>query len=192
MSPASPSPAASAATPLRGDALSYESALPLHWQPLERLPDALTLDRHNDENLRVLAAVALLDEQRGNGPGTGDDVSGVEAEIARLNQKMNLLVELVSFLVGQQAPPPPAQAVRLSWQGVGWHGEAALGDGLVSLRLHRSVPQPFVWPARIVIAEAGELYARFAPFSEPCQAALERHVFLHHRRAIAGTRRPTP
>lgn len=171
----------------QSDALSYESLLPLIWTPLAALPDSATLERHHEDNLRVLADVALLDEQR----STGSDEAGMpESELARLHQKMNLLVDLVSFLVSQQAPSAAPQPVRLSWKGIGWRGEGQLGDGLVSLRLHRGVPQPFVWPARIVLAEGGELYARFEPMGEACQAALERHVFLHHRRAIAGGRRP--
>lgn len=171
----------------QSDALSYESALPLLWTPLTTLPDSATLERYHEDNLRVLADVALLDEQRSGG---GDEAGVPEGELARLHQKMNLLVDLVSFLVSQQAPTVPPQPVRLSWKGIGWRGEGSHGNGLVSLRLHRSVPHPFLWPARIVHAEAGELYARFEPMSEACQAALERHVFLHHRRAIAGGRRP--
>jgi hypothetical protein len=172
------------------DALSYESALPMSWTPLAVLPDSATLERYNEDNLRALAAVALLDEQRSGGSGSSEDANGLEGEIARLNQKMNLLVDLVSFLVGQQAPAPEATAVRLSWQGIAWRGTGTIGNGLVNLRLHRSVPQPFSWPARVIVADGGEVYARFEPMSEPCQTALERHVFLHHRRSIAGTRRP--
>ena len=177
------------ATRPQGDALSYESAMPLTWTPLPAVPVGAVLDRYNEDNIRVLAAVALLYEQRGS-IVPGDDANTLESEVARLHQKMNLLVDLLSFLVGQHAPMPPAQPVRLSWQGVGWHGDEPIGDGLVSLCLHRSVPQPFQWPARIILSEQGEVYARFEPLSEPCQTALERHVFLHHRRAIAGNRRP--
>lgn len=172
-----------------GDALSYEGRLPLSWTPLAKPVDPAALERYSDDNLRVLGAVAVLDEQRGHSPA-GEDANTLEGEVARLHQKMNLLVDLIGFLVNQQAPPPIAVPVRLSWQGVSWRGEGSYGDGLLSLRLHRSVPQPFTWPARIIVAEGGQLYARFEPLSEACQTALERHVFLHHRRAIAGTRKP--
>jgi len=180
----------SLAPPDSGDALSYDSLLPLGWTPLAALPESSELDRFNDDNLRVLTAVALICEQRG-GTLAVDEGSPLECEVARLHQKMNLLIDLLSFVIGQQSPTPQAVPVRLSWHGVGWRGSAA-GLGIVRLHLHRSVPQAFQWPARVASLVAGELYARFEPLSEPCQAALERHVFLHHRRAIAGTRRPSP
>lgn len=172
-----------------GDALSYEAALSISWAPLPAPLEPLKRDSLADDNLRVLSAVALLDEQRGSSAGS-EDGSPLDAEIVRLNQKLNLLIDLLGFLVNQQAPAADAQRVRLSWQGVVFRGEAAVGDiGLVSIRLNRSVPQPLVWPARIVHASGDERHARFEPFSDPVQTALERHVFLHHRRAVAVTRR---
>ena len=94
-----------------GDALSYEAALPVDWRTLPVPIDAAHRDRLSDDNLRVLAAVALLDEQRGPASAS-DDSSPLDAEIARLNQKLNLLIDLMGFLVNQQAPAPDAQRVR--------------------------------------------------------------------------------
>ncbi len=172
-----------------GDALSYEAALPVDWRTLPVPIDAAHRDRLSDDNLRVLAAVALLDEQRGPASAS-DDSSPLDAEIARLNQKLNLLIDLMGFLVNQQAPAPDAQRVRLSWQGIVFRCHAVAGEaGLVSIRLNRSVPQPLVWPARIVHVDGEDRHARFEPFGDALQTALERHVFLHHRREVAGTRR---
>ena len=177
----------SAAAPLIG-APSYEAALPLVWTPLAETLGSLRREQYNDDNLRVLAAVAVLDETRA--PGSNDESSPIDAEIARLNQKLNLVIDLLGFLVAQQGAAQPAARVRLSWQGAVFVGSQALGEvGLLGLSLHRSVPQPFVWPVRIAHVDGEERHARFAPFGDALQAALERHVFLRHRRAIAGTRR---
>ncbi len=176
-----------AATALIG-APSYESALPLVWTPLSELPGGLRREQLNDDNLRVLAAVALLDETRG--PTVNDEAGAIDAEIGRLNQKLNLVIDLLGFLIAQQSATQPPARVRLSWQGAVFAGSQALGaSGFLSLNLHRSVPQSFVWPARISHIDGEERHARFAPFSDALQTALERHVFLRHRRAIAGTRR---
>ncbi len=184
-----PNPMTAAAGAPLGDALSYDAAMPVSWTPLSALPGAVCLEQFNEDNLRVLAAVALLDEQRGS-TTTADDSSPIDAEIARLNQKLNLVIDLLGFLVGQNAPAPEARRVRLSWQGLVFSGEQPLGDiGLVSLRLNRGVPQPLLWPARIVHVDGDERHARFEAFGDALQTALERHVFLRHRRAIAGTRR---
>lgn len=172
------------------DALSYTGTFSLDWTPLSEPLDSAILDRYNEDNLRVLAAVALLDEQR-TANNSNDDVGALDGEIARLHQKMNLLVDLLAFLVSQQVAAAPIRVARLSWRGVAWRDDAAItGDGLISLRLHRSVPQPFTWPAHVVPVNGGQHCACFAPLSEACQAALERHIFLHHRRAIAGQRKP--
>lgn len=180
-----PMTAATASVPL-GDALSYDAAMPVSWVPLAALPGAVRLEQFNEDNLRVLAAVALLDEQRSSGTAA-DESSPIDAEIARLNQKLNLVIDLLGFLVSQNAPAAEARRVRLSWQGLVFSGEQPLGEiGLLSLRLNRSVPQPLVWPARIVHVDGDERHARFEVFSDALQTALERHVFLRHRRAIAG------
>ncbi|WP_293388440.1 PilZ domain-containing protein [Nevskia sp.] len=184
-----PNPMTAAVSAPLGDALSYDAAMPVSWTPLVALPGAVRLEQFNEDNLRVLAAVALLDEQRGSGTAA-DESSPIDAEIARLNQKLNLVIDLLGFLVSQNAPAAEARRVRLSWQGLVFSGEQPLGDiGLVSLRLNRSVPQPLVWPARIVHVDGDECHARFEAFGDALQTALERHVFLRHRRAIAGIRR---
>ncbi len=190
-------PAATAASSPLGSALSYDAAMPVSWTPLTVLPGAVRLEQLGEDNLRVLAAVALLDEQRSNAASV-DDSSPIDAELLRLNQKLNLVIDLLGFLVNQNAPAPEARRVRLSWQGLVFSGDRAFGDqalgdlGLVELRLNRSVPQPLVWPARIVHVDGDERHARFEPFGDAVQTALERHVFLRHRRAIAGTRRSSP
>lgn len=181
-----PTPMTAAVSAPLGEALSYDAAMPVSWTPLAALPGAVRLEQFNEDNLRVLAAVALLDEQRSSSTAA-DESSPIDAEIARLNQKLNLVIDLLGFLVSQNAPAAEARRVRLSWQGLVFSGDQALGEiGLVSLRLNRSVPQPLVWPARIVHVDGDERNARFEAFGDALQTALERHVFLRHRRAIAG------
>jgi len=171
------------------DAPSYEAALPLVWTPLAQPIGALRRSQLNDDNLRVLAAVALLDETRANGSGP-DDGNALDAEVARLHQKLNLVIDLLGFLVARQGGEGEPSRVRLSWQGVVFAGDRRLGEqGLVALSLHRSVPQTFTWPARIAHIDGEERHARFEGFGDALQSAIERHVFLRHRRAVAGSRR---
>lgn len=174
------------------DAPCYEATLPLGWTPLDAAPGSLRLGQWADEDLRVLAAVALLDDSRGS-HAAPDDGHPLDAEIARLHQKLNLLIDLVGTLAAGQGGALPLARLRLSWQGAVFVGSAALGaHGLLALGLHRSVPEPFRWPATIIRIDGEERHARFDPLPEAVQAALERHVFLRHRRAIAGSRKPGP
>ena len=182
-------PAASSVASSIADGLSYTTRLSVSWSPLAALPDATTLELHHDDNLRTLAAVALLNEQRGTAVA-GEDSNTLEAEVARLHQKLNLLADVMATLVGQIMPGAPAVPAQLSAQGLRWQAAEASGLGLLSLRLHHGVPQPFVWPATCTASHDGWQEARFEPMSEACQAALERHVFMHHRRAVAVQRRP--
>jgi hypothetical protein len=175
-------------SPLAG-AITCERRLSFTWTPLVAAPEAGDLDRWNDDNLRVLSAVALLDETRQSAPN-GDDQNSLEGEVARLHQKVNLILDLLTLLIAKQAPLAPERRVLLSWKGLAWDEATAPSvAGLIDVRLHRSVPQSFVWPARIVSAAEGLVQARFEAMREPLQTALERYVFLHHRRAIAGHRR---
>jgi hypothetical protein len=171
------------------DAPSYEATLSLVWTPLDQPIGNLRRSQLNEDNLRVLAAVALLDETRAT-TGSADDGNALDAEVARLHQKLNLVIDLLGFLVARQGEGGTPSRVRLSWQGVVFAGARRVGEqGLVSLGLHRSVPQPFAWPARIDHIDGEECHARFEPFGDALLAAIERHVFLRHRRAVAGSRR---
>jgi hypothetical protein len=168
-------------------ALHYADRLPLRWVADEPLHDA---ERLADANLRVLAAVAQLEESA----APGDNPTAQELEIARLHHKLNLLLEIVGGLARGQLQVPEPLPLRLSWIGVSWrHGGVAPDPGthgLVCLHLHAAVLQPLRWPAQIIGCDAEEARARFAPLGETCQRALERHVFLHHRRAVAERRQP--
>ncbi len=171
------------------EAITCERRLPFAWTPLAATPAPDELDRWQDDNLRVLSAVALLDETRQTAPN-GEDQNGLEGEVARLHQKVNLMLDLLSLLIARQASAAEEHRLRLSWKGLAWNAAAPpAGAGLAELRLHRSVPQSFIWPARIVSTADGLVQARFEPMRESLQTALERYVFLHHRRAIAGHRR---
>lgn len=168
-------------------ALHYADRLPLRWMVDEPVHDA---ERLAEANLRVLATVAQLEESS----APGDNPTPQELEIARLHHKLNLLLEIVGGLARGQLHVPEPVPLRLSWLGVAWrHGgdTPTLGaHGLVHLHLHPAVLQPLRWPAQIVGCDAEEARARFAPLGDTCQRALERHVFLHHRRAVAERRQP--
>ena len=178
----------------QGDAqaepLGYRDELPLQWRPLETLPQGPAAERQDDSNTRLLTAATLLDEK----PKLGDEPTLVELELLRIHHKLNLLLELAGSLLRQQQGRAQPVRLRLSWQGLSWQaGDAppAVGDvGLVEVFLKDALQQPLRLPGRIEAVSEEEIHARFVGLSEACQAALERHVFQHHRRAVAETRQP--
>lgn len=166
-------------------ALSYDDHLPLQWLPLG---DDDAAQEHEHENLSTLFAVAALEEHRELPAVDGP----LHDEIHRLHQKMDLLVNMMSSLIRAQTRLPAAKPLRLSAQRLVWrHGGAAPAAGariLIEVHLHRGLAQPLRLAARVGVVTAEEAEAVFEPLGEASLTALERHVFLHHRRSIAGAR----
>ena len=167
-------------------ALSYRDHLPLAWHAL---PEGETTPTYEHENLSTLFAVSALEEHRDLPAEDGP----LHEEIHRLHQKMDLLVNMMCSLIRTQTPHPPAVALQLSAQRLSWQPQ----DGprpdvgmrvLLEIYLHNGMTQPLRLPARVISASDAEAVAEFEPLAENSLAALERHVFLHHRRSIAGAR----
>ncbi len=172
------------------EVLGYRDRLPLALTPLAAVPDEAQLAHWQDHNLRVLAAAALL-EERHRRLETNEPL---EAEIERLHQKFDLMLELLGAVLRQQQPLPPARALRLTRDGLTWADPAPeVGEGrvvLLDIHLHPGLPAPLLWPATIVSSHLDHSSARLLPLGSACEAALERHVFTRHRRSVAEARSP--
>lgn len=159
----------------------------LRWEPSAVLAGA-EADR---AALRVLATVASLGERP---PGINEETSGLELEVARLQQKTHLLVELLAQVLARDATRPLTTMLSLSAQDCRWPAEGAVGEGgegVLNVWLHPAAPEPLRWPA--VLSSAGDAagefhHARLLPLGEAAQMALERYVFQQHRRAVAEAR----
>ncbi len=171
--------------------LSYRDRVPLVVTALPGVPTADELHQWHDANLRVLAAVATLDEAyaRADAGGGGDDV-----EIERLHQKIDLVLDLLATLVRGLRPHAAEVPILLSKEGVAWPqswADCTVGSWVrVELELHASAPQHLVWAAEVVAHQDGEVCAKFLTPPDALDAALERYVFRRHRRSVAGARSP--
>jgi len=171
------------------ESLGYRDCVPLTWQPLPALPDAAQLGQWQDHNLRLLTAAALLEER----PRRTEADEPLAAEIERLHHKFDLALELLAALLHKQSPLPPSVIARISTAGVSWHSDALPPTGgliLLHIHLHPGLPSPLIWPAEVLRSKAREVQARFQPLGEPCALAMERHVFIRHRRSVADARSP--
>lgn len=170
------------------DTLGYRDQLPLRWQPLAAPLAPAPLQALQEQNLRMLAVVAALEERHQR---PHDAHEPLLLELEKLQQKLDLMMLMFGRFLSRLDPPAPTRALRLSVSGVCWQpGDEAPADGpgLLQLHLHPCVPEPLTWPARLVGRHGDEVCARFDAFGEALEAALERHVFLHHRRSVAGSR----
>jgi len=170
--------------------LTYRDTVPLTWTPLAQPPTSEALQRMHEQNLRVLSVVSAL-EDRHRPRSEGSET--LEVEVERLHQKLDMLMILFGQFIRRLDPPAPSCAVRLSCRGACWDATempAEGAGGLLALHLHPCMPEPFLWPVRIAGSHDGAVCALFDPLGETLEAALEKHVFLHHRRSVAELRQP--
>lgn len=147
-------------------------------------------------NLRVLHTCEALEERRAE----RDEELSDAPETARLEKKIDLLIELVGHWVAQSGSRPPPAVVSLnadglSWRTIGIHApdapSLAVGaSGTVELYLREGVAEALRLPGQVVAAGAdGLVKLKFRGLAEAEVDALERFVFRQHRRTIAGRRR---
>lgn len=169
-----------------GQWLSYRETLPITWRLAagEAVGAALA-----EQNLRMLAAAATLEER-----GRIEPDAAHAQELDRLNHKFDVMIELLGALLRSVQPPPPGRSVQLSREGLSWtpaEAPPAVGSAVVvDLYLHPCAPGVWRWSGEVVAHCDGEICVRFSAMPEALAAALERHVFMRHRRSVAEARSP--
>jgi len=177
-----------------GEGVVYADELPIQWQVLDQAPEAEILGRWDMANERVLKLVSVLEENTRE-PGEEHALAG--HELARLDFKLDLVLDLLGHMVRHQQSLPGARDVRLHGAGVEWEcaREEAPAPGQhlqVSLHLNPVLPQPLTLYGEVERTTAADGSTRvvvaFAGMSEAVQDLLEKLIFRHHRRSIAHTR----
>lgn len=174
--------------------LTFTGRLPLAWRELSALPDEAELQHLEQANLTLLHTLFALDIHAGD---HGDDPMALAnaTELKRLDFKVGLLLGLVGQLLAHQQAVPPEHLLTLTVRDLSWRAAAAPPVG-ASLRLelycNLSYPQPLLLHAQVseIVSLEGDdqLTAKFYPISTPMEEALERYIFLQHRRKIATRR----
>jgi len=179
----------------RLEGLGYTDALPLGFERLERLPDSAALTAIVAEDQQVLVADASLDEQRPHQEKKSDEEPEFAEDLQRLEMKLNVLIQLVARLLNRGSSLPAVRSIRFHAQGLEWRvddEEVQPGVGLVHVHVSRYFPQSLVLPGRIVgVHGDGEgrwVRFEFEGLSPLVVDLLERMIFRHHRRLVAGTR----
>ncbi|MGC1521568.1 MAG: PilZ domain-containing protein [Steroidobacteraceae bacterium] len=176
-----------------GDGLVFEEALPVVWTE-GALAEGLVLARLNSDNHQLLGAEASLDEVRVH-EALKDESPALVHELQRLEYKVNILLRLTAELALRNAGLPAPQRVKLTSRALEWFGDEtpALGSsGLLAVYINSALPQP----VRIPCVVAGErrqenlrvAQMRFIGLSDAVIEQLEKLIFRHHRRLVAGAR----
>jgi hypothetical protein len=176
-----------------GDGLIFEDSLPVAWTA-GPLAEGLPLARLNADNQQLLGAESSLDDVRVH-EALKDESPALVHELQRLEFKMNILLRLTAELAVRHSALPPPQRVRLSSRALEWFGEETLSigsTGLLALYINPALPQSMKIPC-IVAGERREENARavqlrFTGLSDAVVELLEKLIFRHHRRLVAGAR----
>jgi len=176
-----------------GDGLIYEEALPVVWTP-GPLADGLTLARWNSDNHQLLGAESSLDEVRVH-EALKDESPALVNELQRLEYKVNILLRLTAELAMRNSGLPDPQPVRLTSRAMEWIGAktAALDStGQLAVYINAALPQAVKIPATVVgeRTEDGRRVAqlKFSGLSEAVVEQLDKLIFRHHRRLVAGAK----
>ena len=138
-----------------------------------------------------LHAIAVIEDSR-----TDDEDGPQSLALRRIEARLDLLTALVGALARRDQPDP---LVPLRWSAVGacLPAQAAETEGTTgTFRVQAAawLPEPLELPAIVIASHADRdgtprLWIRFGPLTAGAAAALERHLFRQHRRAIAEKRR---
>jgi hypothetical protein len=170
--------------------LAYEEVRPVNWVPLAGSVDAARAASFTERNVRLLQALAAIEDH-----GVSDKPDESTPDLARLDFKINLLLDLVGQLLVANRPQPAPVAIRFNAQGAVWQAAPPLapvgGQGILEIHLRDFLAEPLRLMGTLAkVSAAGEVTVRFAPVGEPVAELLERLIFRHHRRHVAGIRQP--
>jgi Atypical PilZ domain, cyclic di-GMP receptor len=176
-----------------GDGLIFEEALPVVWTA-GPLAEGLALARLNADNHQLLAAEASLDEVRVH-EALKDESPALVQELQRLEYKVNILLRLTAELALRNNGLPPPQRIRLTSRALEWFGEQKLtvgSTGLLAVYINSALPQPVKIPCAVVGERTEEdghaVQMRYSSMSDAVVEQIDKLIFRHHRRLVAGAR----
>jgi hypothetical protein len=161
----------------------HADSLPLAWP----VPEAL-IQRLVERNAAALATVAALEERRADNT---DDDNPVMQELSRLDAKLNALIDMVGRMALPADALPPRQLLRFNAIGAVLPRSLAIpGDTLLlRLRFDACPGLPLEMAARVERRfDDGSAFIAFHALGDGVATSLERFVFRHHRRKVAGAR----
>jgi hypothetical protein len=181
-----------------GDGLVFDETMPVSWAagPLAEGAAALRL---NADNHQLLGSESTLDEVRVP-EALKDESPALVHELQRLEFKINMLLRMMGDLAARQSGGlPNPEHVRLASHAMEWVGERAPKrgtTGVVSLYINPALPQPLRISATVEDETQwdGKRVAqlRFAGVSDAVVQLLDKLIFRHHRRLVAGARGSSP
>lgn len=174
--------------------LAYSDNVSIAWRKVEHELDQKHLAMVNASNEEFLRAVSVIGDAGGQKEQQESSSGVVAQEVARLDLKVNLLLDLVGTLIYHQLDIPDTSPVRVSAAGVAWKGDVPEPGVTVYLELYiqRGLPKPLCCYGEVVSSTeeyaAGTAKVRFTGLTGAAKSWLEKLIFRHHRREVAYKR----
>ncbi len=176
-----------------GSALVYTDEVPVDWSRLETEPSAGRLSTMLSNNERLLRHIASLDDIHHE--TDDEELAGLGPGLARLEFKLNILMEMVSAVLAHQITLPPRTEIRLGSSDVVWRTtgtDPAPGERcLVRLFINSQYPHPLELIGTVVRIDAQrhEVTMHYDRLPDALQDQLEKLIFRQHRRLISQRHR---
>jgi hypothetical protein len=156
-------------------------------------PAAELLHRWNSDNLDLLHGLAAFEDAPREGR---DDHGPFAAEIGKLDAKLRLILRLLGRLTVAGTPLPGERELRFGASEIEWLGPAVGSVGtraLAQLYLSPLISEPLRLPGFLVAAPAAATHPeqqrlRYEGLHPLTVDAIEKHIVLYHRRAVAMAR----
>jgi len=174
-----------------GPVLSGE--FPLRWERISPAQLEQARDAVRDSNETTLRNYHLLDERTQE---SGDDRDESAPELVRIEQRLNLVIELLGQVLSSSLNLPAIAPCALSRDRFEWSGLDIPASGecvRLALYLHAHYPKPLVLVGQVThvvgSADTARVTVQLAPLSESVGDWLDRLIFRAHRRRVAQVRR---
>lgn len=171
------------------EGLSFSDNISVKWESVETSPDAELLALINASNqafLRAVAAISVPPDE------AVEENAAIFQEIARLDLKINLLLDLVSQVVYSQLAIPERTRVTISSEGIEWRGDCLPDPGntvFMQVYVQHGTPKPLCFYGEVVSTaqehEQGQARVRYFGLSDQTRSWLDKLIFRHHRRQVA-------
>jgi hypothetical protein len=172
------------------DELAFYDQLPVEWQASAQALDGVLLSDLEASNIALLQACILVEEQPTR--DKNEELLPLAHELARLDQKLDLVLQLLGTLLPKLSPPAQCE-LRFNTLGASWycHGSAPTvgSTGLLRIYLRSALPQVLCFACEVTAVSGAEVSARYLHLSERSAELIQRLCFLRHRKNIAGARK---
>jgi hypothetical protein len=172
------------------DGLAYVDNISVSWEPVDNPPDDQHLALVNESNetfLRAVAAIGELPKERAS-----EELSDLSQEISRIDNKINLLLELVGQLVYQSQSIPETTLVKLNATHIEWRGSdipKPHSQVFIKAYIQRGTPRPLCFYGDVISSPDeyanGIARVKYLGLSDGVIDWVVKLIFRHHRRLVA-------